>query len=333
MHELRRLNEGNLEKELNEVLLKKSEKVVAEMGLSEEGNFKSSIMFPAIHNIQDFKFLTVGTFLENNDYETSKHSIRVGLYCTAIANYLGIFDKNPQLGRDFVQAGFMHDIGKAFVESVGLTGYTLNGGGIYGYRPKEERTHLVNKKTGFTKEDQEKMKDHVDVGLVFVEEPIKSIIANHHAHQKNPVLPKTQNLKNSKESYYLSRLLALSDFNDAASTRENDRNGYIPIVSELKKTKELLINEYENLSIKYNGSKLPKINTTGRDLIEELYDANIFGRENPKDPFSESYFNFEYNTDLTLPQKFQLAKEEMDLIYRFKISPKIKKLYTKITNS
>jgi len=41
------------------------------------------------------------------------------------------------------------------------------------------------------------------------------------------------------------------------------------------------------LDFSYSGNIFPKSSRTGKELINELYEAKIFGHENPLNPFQE----------------------------------------------
>ena len=207
------------------------------------------------------------------DTETRNHSLRVCLYSIAIANSLDLH-KNRNLMKGFIEASLQHDIGKANVEGIGF--HYEKGVLVMGGRPFNDRYHFVNKKTEFTQEDRRRMNEHIDTGIIFIDEPAKSIVALHHAWQKNPVLPLwLKSCKRTKETDYLSKLLAIADCFDAALNRVNTRNSDVPKKLDLDKAIEVVLEEYRNLPIVYKRNELPKIKTNGKELIDYLSDYEI----------------------------------------------------------
>jgi hypothetical protein len=210
----------------------------------------------------------------NLDAETQNHLLRVCLYSIAIANSLGIHE-NRYWMKNFIEASLKHDCGKAGVEDMEIS-YE---GKIPILRGCDKRYHFVNKETGFTQEDRRRMNNHIDIGIIFFtnEEPIKSISACHHLWQKNPVFPAwLKSCKRTKETDYLSKLLAIVDCYDAASERINTRNSHSPRKLEHKEAIETLLQEYGNLQIVYRGHQLPKIRANGEELINYFCGYGIF---------------------------------------------------------
>lgn len=108
--------------------------------------------------------------------------------------------------------------------------------------------------------------------------PSASAKEQHHMHQQTvSPYPNPNNLHFSKtpESFVLSQLLAIPDFYDAVFSRPDMNTGfYISGDEAVKKTDR----EYGPMKISYNGKMFPEINTTGRDLLEDLLDRGIIGR-------------------------------------------------------
>jgi hypothetical protein len=183
--------------------------------------------------------------------------------------------------KGFIEASLQHDIGKANVEEMGVS---YEGEiPVIGGRPFDERYKFLDKKGDFTQEDRRRINDHIDVGIILsgMEEPAKSIAACHHLWQKNPVSPALLRVcKRTNETNYLSKLLAIADFYDAASERANTRNSEFPRKLEPEEVKEVLLQEYENLLVVYKGNKLPKVKTNGRELINRFYNEGIFEKIN-----------------------------------------------------
>jgi len=206
------------------------------------------------------------------DSETSNHSMRVCMYAILMKGY---FNFPENWARSFVDASLKHDFGKDGVESIGRIDKNTIGG-------RRDKYLFLNKKDNFTEEDRRRVNDHIDLALLFLqEEPMRTIIAYHHAWQKNPVLPMSiKSCKRTKETDYLSKLLAIADCYDAAATRINTRNSDSPKQLTPPEVKEILMEEYGNLKINYRGNKLPRIKTKGRDLIERLYNKKIIGEKN-----------------------------------------------------
>jgi hypothetical protein len=222
------------------------------------------------------------------DSQTMNHELRVCLYSILVSRFL--FSENQLWKKYFTEAALKHDHGKADVERVGV--YKTKNGTIIGGRGQfEKESSFVNKKENFTEDDQRKMKDHIDLAIMFEEEPIKTIIAYHHFWQKKSVLPvQVYSCKQTIETDYLSKLLGIIDFYDAAH-RVNTRNSEIPKKLTQSEIKKILLEEYGNLKIKYSGKEFPKIDMEGENFIESFYERSIFG-DNLIEQFLEPIYNF-----------------------------------------
>ncbi|MFH1590247.1 MAG: HD domain-containing protein [archaeon] len=177
--------------------------------------------------------------LKAKDLATYAHSVRVGLLMRRIAKHLHLDEKLA------FYSGLSHDFGKLGVDLVSLT-----------------------KTEGFDEKDMEEMKMHPEIGyriLSGVLEYTAEVIVTHHRHQKDgypEILPESKmNLSDNSKLMinYTSRMLALADSYDAASTRKNDKtDGKILSTEEVKK---LMLDN----------------NPDQRHLIEYLYLNGIFG--------------------------------------------------------
>lgn len=117
---------------------------------------------------------------------------------------------------------------------------------------------------------------------------VASIIEQSHTHQKkySDPYPDNLNIPRTSESFTLSQLLAIQDFYNSASSRPckiTHRQ------QSLEQARELLLNEYGDMKIKYDGPLLPKMDIIGGDLISTLYSHNIFGQKRPQG-IPEAYF-------------------------------------------
>lgn len=197
------------------------------------------------------------------------HSVRIGLYSIPVMDFLGINDKEWR--KKFFTASLDHDEAKCDV------------------------FEIVDKKSGFTEEDSERMKLHVkyDLILSYFGKDVKAIIERHHFYRPNGY-PKNPESKESPEIKILSQCLGVMDSHDAARNRKNTRTN-LSIWDRLNRRKlpspetvrKELIKEYGELKMDYNGNILPKTEMSGKEFINIMYNANIFGRENALNPFTE----------------------------------------------
>lgn len=209
--------------------------------------------------------------------ETYTHSLRCALYSVRVMDFLNIKDKQQR--SDFFTSSLFHDIGKCCV---------------------------IGNEIGreFKEEDIEKIKSHhSDISAEIMRrnfgENIAGIVERHHKYQKNPY-PKILRISETPEIRFYSKLLALIDFNDSASTRLNGKylpsfiwkflkkmNIKNPPISK-KKVKNLVIEEYGNQNLDYES-----ININEKELIDDLFQVKIFGVDNPINPF-EKFGSFRY---------------------------------------
>ena len=197
--------------------------------------------------------------------ETYEHSVRCALYSIKVSEFLG-FDEDSKV--KFFCASLLHDIGKFRV---------FNG---------EKKSYRKLKP---------EMKKHVLYGAAFTDifgEDISAAINEHHSHQPDGYGGLT-NIKTTDESFYLSKLLAVIDFYDSASTRKNKKLLSIwdsllgKVLPSGDKVRKELVDSYGGLYIDYSGTMLPQSNKKGKLLIDELYQKGIFGNENPLNPFPD----------------------------------------------
>jgi putative nucleotidyltransferase with HDIG domain len=155
--------------------------------------------------------------LKNRDIATYEHSVRVGILASKIAIYAA---KPGISARMMLWAGLLHDIGKALVPPGVLT-----------------------KKAAFTSEDYAAMEPHVKYGwdmLNNVHDYTAHIIVRHHRFGPHPypetLPPLPDHLLRSAETIETAgRLLALADYYDALTTRDNEKNGKAPLTSKQKR--------------------------------------------------------------------------------------------------
>lgn len=199
-------------------------------------------------------------------YETYENSARAALYSIKTSEFLGFNDEYKQ---KFFIASLLHDIGKY-------------------------RVFNMSDKESFDPAKNPEMKEHPLYGADFTEslgKDISAIIAMHHSFQPNGYKPNLQ-IEETEEAVYLSKLLAIIDCYDAASTRKNgkllgfaDKMLFRKLPSKDKVRKSLL-RAYGDLDLKYSGDKLPQSDMKGDFLINLLYKHDIFGNENPINPFT-----------------------------------------------
>ncbi|MDO8559074.1 MAG: HD domain-containing protein [bacterium] len=160
------------------------------------------------------------TIIRLKDEATYWHCVRVALCGVKVAEALNL-DFKP-----LFYAGLLHDIGKAAVDQDLLT------------------------KKHFTAADYEKMKPHVLHGYYLLRGVYNfsaEIILRHHRYYSDgypKILPRSR-VRYSKETKELidhfAKVLAIIDFYDAATTRDNER-------SKEKEVKALLIQKFPNES-------------------------------------------------------------------------------------
>lgn len=211
---------------------------------------------------------------ESNAEQISQlmHEMRVGLYSVLLMDYLGI--KNKGWRHQMFTAYLCHDAGKDFVMGPG-DGFPIN----------------TLKPEDFGKEQAEAMNMHVNPELFcFDYGPVVDVIVEgHHHYRKNKPYPEKLTLEETPETKLLTQNLLALDIFDAASTRKNERTNYRLL--EKSEVKKLLIEEFGEQKLIYNGYAFPKMEKTGKEFVEELYSAKILGRENPFDPFRSADFN------------------------------------------
>lgn len=209
-------------------------------------------------------------------FEQYAHELRIACYSIRILDFLGITDKDWRI--HYFVAALLHDQGK-----IGIL-------------------EAIDKKSGFTQEDMEKMRNHPTWAVKTAPSlvPVSTaIVERHHAYQPDPY-PDTFLTPSSPEIEHLAKVLGIIDFHDSVSTRINtkfDRTFFDRITRKKlpskKRAKSLLIEAYGNLDLTYKGKILPACHLHGREFIEMLYKASIFGPENPINPF-EKPFSFTY---------------------------------------
>lgn len=199
-------------------------------------------------------------------HETYEHSVRCSLYSIKIAEFLG-FDGNYKT--KFFCAALLHDIGKFKV-----------------FNHSEEES--------FDPEKNQEMKEHPQLASIFtgnIDKEVSSVIGLHHSYQENSYKP--AEINETMEVGYLSKLLAVIDFYDSASTRKNKKLLSVwdkflgKVLPSGDKVRKELVDSYGGLYIDYSGTMLPQSNKKGKLLIDELYQKGIFGNENPLNPFPD----------------------------------------------
>jgi len=176
--------------------------------------------------------------IRQKDVKTYEHSLRVSFLGVKVAEFLKMESK------PLLFSGLLHDLGKIIVEP-----------------------ELLKKQGKFSREDMEKMKSHPVYGywlLRNIHDFSAEVILRHHRFQEEsypavlpePKVPFDGETNKLVERY--ARLLALVDFYDAAATRKD------------KKNRQLNPTEIRHIVTKSHPDQ--------KDLIDELYEAGIFGR-------------------------------------------------------
>jgi len=155
--------------------------------------------------------------LRHHHVGTYLHSIRVGVLAAKIAAFADLEGVSPKM---MLWAGLLHDVGKAQIPVT-----------------------LLEKVAGFSEADREAMEPHVVFGWQLIQEVhdhTAHIIVRHHRHGKRPypeTLPPLPAYLQSRRDIVedASRLLALADYYDALTTRQNDRNGGEGLSKEQKR--------------------------------------------------------------------------------------------------
>jgi hypothetical protein len=191
---------------------------------------------------------SVRTYLElidQRDDETWGHSMRVGLLGVDMSRFTHTYEPNA-----YLYTGLLHDVGKALTNPVSL-----------------------KKKEGFGPKDMAELKKHVADGMRILR-GIHSFSAEalgwHHyfsggypSKRERPDVGVDFCEATRLKAMYVGRITGLSDFYDAVTNRENDK--FSPGVKRLPTSDEAK-------------GILLKANRDVEFLINELYDAGVFGR-------------------------------------------------------
>jgi len=95
---------------------------------------------------------------------------------------------------------------------------------------------------------------------------VASAIEQHHRHQKtlSSPYPEHLRLRQTPESLLLSQLIAIPDSWDALTSRPSVRTGTMRTYDEAV---GLLMQEYADMRVKYDGSMFPTIDSIGEEII------------------------------------------------------------------
>ncbi len=207
-------------------------------------------------------------------YVTYFHMVRVALHFFDVLNFLGA---NREWKKHALIAGVEHDTGK-----------------IIAFNP-----HNHDKRYP---EYKKHLRQHSRISADFVApyDPIAAaIIERSHIHQPDPY-PKELKYPQTPEVDFTSKVLAIVDFYDSASTRQNSRikSSFSKRVEEWAKTKgrhslflptkadvKKALLEERNFDMTYLGDKLPKITHHSAGFIEMLYAHRVLGHANPLNPY------------------------------------------------
>jgi len=159
----------------------------------------------AVNRSKLYRYLDI---LGTRDEPTRRHSIRVGVRSAEAAKVvIGKLSVNSKM---MLWAGLLHDVGKALVDP-----------------------DLFRSVGAFTEDDYRRMEPHVEYGWRLLREIhvyTAHIIVRHHRHGSRPypaeLPPLPDFLKRQEGSINDNgRLLALVDYYDAITTRENEKFG------------------------------------------------------------------------------------------------------------
>jgi hypothetical protein len=114
---------------------------------------------------------------------------------------------------------------------------------------------------------------------------LTSAVEQHHRHQKEKY-PSKLSSPWTRESYFLSKTLAIADLLDTLSSRPCRYTGRYRSPEEAV---AIVLQDYGNMEIKYNGNLFPQTSIIGRELIQELQKRKIVGRTRPVN-VTEDYF-------------------------------------------
>ncbi|MDD5192488.1 MAG: HD domain-containing protein [Candidatus Nanoarchaeia archaeon] len=188
--------------------------------------------------------------LGNKDMYTLEHSARVAYLGADISEFTHLVPK-----KTLWVPGLLHDIGKLAVNQ-----------------------EILKKTSGFNEEDMEHMKKHVEYGcriLLGTADFSAYALFFHHFFKKNSGYPKEEDFKKIFGNYfdkwtegtkilgkYCGRLISVSDFYDAITTRENEKfSPGKPRLLTREEAKGIMVQENQDQEY----------------LINRLYDAGIFG--------------------------------------------------------
>jgi hypothetical protein len=192
------------------------------------------------------------------------HSIRVALRGMPVSHMLG-FDPDERV--EYFLTGTAHDLGKLKVQD---------------YYP-EKNPHIIKSEDYFRFLDRFKH-GHVNLNNIPYNWGIRvaSAIEGTHFYQNgtsnNGAYPRELVLPQTPESILLSKLIAIPDFIDAVSSRPCKKTGKYFASDEIV---DLTIREYGNLRINYRGNIYTKVDTSGKEIIQELQKRGFIGREKP----------------------------------------------------
>lgn len=136
---------------------------------------------------------------------------------------------------------------------------------------------------------KEMMKQHPTLSAHQVSsfDPISAaIIERHHRWQPDPYPPESDFLykQPTPEIEVSSKILTIVDCYEAATTREHREGVFISDLilrgglPSKKKVREELSKNHAELIIKYDGNSLPKMDFSGKEFIDVMYDRGVFGR-------------------------------------------------------
>lgn len=208
-----------------------------------------------VHSDTKGKFMPYLHALKNKDKPTFEHSTRVAYLGKDIAEFTHLVP-----AKALWLPGLVHDVGKLLISPETLT-----------------------KKIGFNEQDMEQMRCHVEYScriLMGIADFSAYVSFYHHFFKSRGAYPPEDDFKKIFGSHfdnwsngskvlamYCGRLIAIADFYDSITTRENDKfSPGKPRLPTTEESKELLITE----------------NKDQLYLVNKLYNTGIFGDKNGK---------------------------------------------------
>lgn len=214
----------------------------------------------------------ISPMLEEGPQTEIAHPIRVAILGLPISNMLDF--RNDERVEYFV-TGTAHDLGKLKVAN---------------YYP-EKNPYRRGSKKHFRFIEKFKL-GHVDPKNIAKHWGMRvaSAIEGTHFYQNGTYLnrpyPQSLLLPRTPESELLSKIVAIPDFIDALASRPCKKTGNYRNAEEVV---DLTMKEYGDLIINYRGNIYTKVDTCGREIIQELHKRGFIGGLKPENISEEDF--------------------------------------------